>query len=93
MGSSASIAGSAAKKEEISAEDLQRKQEIISNKKRLTVNDIRDLCQIEEHQDPSKHIFYVQIFNTLKEWDNTVSTWRGDCVISVAPLSFISNSR
>mmetsp|Transcript_7294 Transcript_7294/g.12245 ORF Transcript_7294/g.12245 Transcript_7294/m.12245 type:complete len:593 (-) Transcript_7294:248-2026(-) len=70
MGSSASVLDETAKKEDITAEDMERKQQIVSNKERLSVDDIKDLCQIEEHQDPSKHLFYIQIFNTLKEWDH-----------------------
>jgi hypothetical protein len=73
MGSSASVLDSSAKKEELSPEDVERKQQIISEKQRLSVSDMKELCQIEELQDPSRHLFYVHIFNTLKEWDHIVS--------------------
>ena len=90
MGSSASVLDKTAKKEDISAEDLERKQQIVSNKDRLSVDDIKDLCQIEEHQDPSKHLFYIQIFNTLKEWDHKVSFFSSCFIQYLGPAHVIT---
>jgi hypothetical protein len=74
MGAAASVEDSArAKKVTTSpSEDCERKESIMSKEGRLSIDDVQELCVLEEHHDPSKHLFYVQIFNTLKEWDREV---------------------
>lgn len=71
MGSTASVVESSSSRDGTS-NDNERKEKIMSKKGRLTLDDIQELCALEEHQDPSKHLFYGQIFNTLKEWDREV---------------------
>lgn len=72
MGSSVSVVDGSEKKQ-FNAEDNARKLHILNNTERLSVANMKELCQIEENHDPSKQIFHMQIFNTLKEWDDKVS--------------------
>jgi hypothetical protein len=79
MGASASVVVNSKGKKEISAEDTALKQQIIGDKKRLSSEDMKLLCEIEEHHDPTKHLLYTQIFNTLKEWDAEVRQRLSSC--------------
>ena len=74
MGSSASV-DSSTKANEVNPSDggeNKRKEDIMSKTGRLSIDDVQELCAWEEGQDPSKHLFFGQIFNTLKEWDHEV---------------------
>ena len=78
MGATASVQNSSGSKQGQISDDSdtsgneERKEKILSKQGRLSLDDIQELCALEEHNDPSKHLFYGQIFNTLKEWDREV---------------------
>lgn len=71
MGASASIDNEGGDDEGRGAA-AERRRSIMNMQSRLSIDDIEKLCHIEKHNDPSRHMYYGQVFNTLKEWDREV---------------------